>query len=78
MGQSKVWSWIEAIGNTLIGYGIALAGQLVVFPMFGIAVSLYENLIIGGIFMGISTVRSYLLRRLFNWLHSRHHPPLPL
>lgn len=71
MGQSKTWSWIEAIGNTVIGYAIALAGQLIVFPALGIAVSISQNLVIGAIFMAISTVRSYLLRRLFNWLHAR-------
>lgn len=71
-GQSKGWSWIESIGNTVIGYLVALAAQLIVFPALGLEVSLAQNLLIGLIFMGISTIRSYLLRRLFNWLHHVH------
>jgi hypothetical protein len=66
--QTRSSSLIEAITNTLVGYGVALAGQLIVFPMMGLTVSLGQNLAIGGIFMGISTARSYLLRRLFEAL----------
>jgi hypothetical protein len=68
MKQSRRASIIEAISSTLIGYGIALAGQLIVFPLMGITVTLNQNLLIGCIFMGISTARSYALRRLFEWL----------
>jgi hypothetical protein len=66
--QSRRASIIEAISSTLIGYGIALAGQLIVFPLMGITVSFEQNLVIGCIFMAISTARSYILRRLFEWL----------
>ena len=40
--------------------------QIVVFRFYGIETSLGENLAIGLIFTGISLVRSYCLRRLFN------------
>jgi hypothetical protein len=66
--QSHRASVIEAISSTLIGYLVALAGQLIVFPLFDIHVSLASNLAIGAVFMGISTARSYLIRRLFEWL----------
>lgn len=66
--QRRSSSFIEAVANTLIGYGIALAGQLIVFPTMGIQVTFGQNLIIGAIFMGISTARSYLLRRMFEAL----------
>ena len=68
MKQSRTASLIEAIASTIIGYGIALAGQLVVFPMMGIAVTLNQNLLIGMIFMLISTARSFLVRRGFEVL----------
>ena len=68
MRQRKRTSLIEAIANTLIGYGVALVAQWVVFPLFDIHITLTENLVIGGIFMGISTIRSYALRRAFEWL----------
>jgi len=39
--------------------------QSVVFPWFGLDVSIGENLAIGAVFVGISLLRSYALRRLF-------------
>ena len=69
--QSRKHSWIEAIANTLIGYLIAICSQLVVFPLLGIPVSFHQNLVIGLIFMGISLVRNYVLRRIFNWIAAR-------
>jgi hypothetical protein len=70
-GQTRGMSWLEAIGNTMIGYLVALVSQLIVFPALGIAVTLSQNLLIGVIFMTISLVRSYLLRRLFNWIDAQ-------
>jgi hypothetical protein len=39
--------------------------QFAIFPLFGLAVSLGDNLVIGGIFTLVSVIRSFLLRRLF-------------
>jgi hypothetical protein len=66
--QTKRSSLAEALINTFVGYGIALAGQLVVFPLFGIHISLTDNLLIGCIFMGISVARSYVIRRVMERL----------
>ena len=70
IGKQRVMTFAYAFVATLtlIGYAIALAGQLIVFPLLGIAVTLQQNLVIGGIFMAISTARSYVLRRVFEWL----------
>ena len=67
--QSKRYSLIEAIANTAIGYGIAVATQMIVFPLFGIHAATSTNLAIGGVFTVVSLVRSYALRRLFNAWH---------
>lgn len=67
--QPKSHSFLEAIVNVLIGYGIALVSQIVVFPLFGIHIALRDNIVIGIIFTVISIVRSYTLRRLFNYWH---------
>lgn len=64
--QSRYQSFIEALLNVLIGYVVALASQLLIFPLFGIKVSFAENLLIGGYFTIISIVRSYAIRRWFN------------
>lgn len=63
--QSRKASFAEACANVAIGYGVALASQLAVFPMFGIHVPLSSNIGIGVWFTGISLVRSYAVRRWF-------------
>jgi hypothetical protein len=63
--QSRRQSLIEAITNVVVGYALAVITQIVVFPWFGLQVSLGENLAIGGLFTGISLLRSYALRRIF-------------
>lgn len=66
MTQTRLGSFIEACANTAIGYLVALASQLVIFPLVGIHVPLSTNLEIGAWFTVISIVRSYILRRWFN------------
>jgi hypothetical protein len=68
-GQSKTQSWLEALANIAVGYGVALASQIVVFPWFGIHVPLSANIQIGLWFTLISLVRSFALRRAFNAFH---------
>ena len=65
MMQSRRQSLIEAITNVAVGYALAVLTQIVVFPWFGLKVSLNDNLAIGAIFVIISLLRSYALRRLF-------------
>lgn len=67
--QTRFQSLIESVLNVAIGYGIALCGQLVVFPLMGMQVRFSDNLKIGAIFTGISICRSYVVRRLFNRIH---------
>lgn len=66
MDQSRLGSFVESLCNVAIGYGVALVTQMVVFPWFGITVSLSDNVAIGLIFTVVSIVRSYVLRRVFN------------
>lgn len=65
MTQSRHMSLIEAVTNVILGYGLAVITQIVVFPWFGLDVSIGENFAIGAVFVGISLLRSYALRRLF-------------
>ena len=64
--QSRLMSLIESLANVAIGYSVALATQILVFPLFGLEVPLSSNLAIGAIFTVVSIARSYLVRRLFN------------
>ena len=73
MKQSRWMSLAEAVTNVLVGYGVAVATQMLVFPLFGFEASLQDNLAIGLVFTAVSLVRSYLLRRAFETL--RVHSP---
>jgi len=64
--QSRCMSLAEAVTNVFLGYGIAVMTQVTVFPLFGINVSLSENLAIGLLFTAMSLGRSFFLRRVFN------------
>ena len=66
MNQTKLESLIESIVNVIIGYGVALLSQLIVFPMFNIHIPFSSNIWIGLWFTLISLVRSYTIRRWFN------------
>ena len=68
MTQSRTMSAAESVANVAIGFGIALATQVVVFGALEIPVSLEQNLCIGVVFTVVSLIRSYLLRRVFNRL----------
>jgi len=71
MKQSRAMSLVEAVANVTVGYVLAIATQLAVFPLFGIEVALGEHLAIGMAFVGVSLARSYALRRLFERIRAR-------
>ena len=68
MSQSRRMSLVEALVNVGAGYGVAVATQILVFPLFGLQASLTDNLTIGAAFTVISLIRSYTLRRVFERL----------
>lgn len=70
-GQSRRASLADAIFNILIGYVVALGAQALIFPLFGFHASTTDHLLIGLLFTVVSLVRSYALRRLFNWFTVR-------
>ena len=65
MKQSRTMSLIEATTNVVVGYVLAIATQLAVFPLFGLEAAFGEHLAIGAAFVAVSLARGYLLRRLF-------------
>lgn len=68
--QSRWMSFVEAVTNIVVGYGLAVLTQIIVFPLFGLHASLAENFLLASLFTGISLIRSFAIRRLFNgvWL----------
>lgn len=71
MKQSRAMSLVEAATNVIVGYALAIATQMVVFPWFGIETGLAEHMTIGLAFVGVSLSRGYLLRRLFEAIQMR-------
>ena len=65
MKQSRLMSLVEAITNVIVGYGVAVVTQILIFPIFGLHTTLAQNLQMGLLFTGVSIIRSFLLRRLF-------------
>jgi len=74
MKQPRIMSLIEAITNVVVGYGVAVVAQILVFPVFGLQATLVQNLKMGGIFALISMSRSFVLRRLFEAVRVRAPP----
>ena len=62
-------SLIEAIANVVVGYGVAVVTQILIFPVFGLQITLAQNLKMGAVFTLVSIARSYVLRRLFERFH---------
>lgn len=58
---------METITNTAIGFGIAMLGNWIILPaVFGIKVSVAENVATALFFTVISIARQFTIRRLFN------------
>ena len=64
--QSRWMSFVESVTNIVVGYGLAVLTQIIVFPLFGLHVSLGENFLLAALFTCISLIRSFAIRRLFN------------
>ncbi len=65
MKQSRLMSLAESFANVIVGYGVAVVTQILIFPVFGLQTTLGQNLAMGGVFTIVSLARSFLLRRLF-------------
>lgn len=72
MAQTKLGSITEAWANIAVGFTINYIANLLIFPLFGMHISLRGNFLMGLIYTAISLVRSYVLRRWFNGLKFGH------
>jgi hypothetical protein len=64
-------SLVEAIANVVVGYGVAVATQILVCPEVGLQTTLAHNLKLGLVFTGVSIARSFTLRRVFEAIRVR-------
>ena len=68
MKQSRLMSLVESVANVIVGYGVAVVTQILIFPIFGLHTTLAQNLKMGAAFTVVSVARSFALRRLFERL----------
>lgn len=65
--QSRMGSFIEAMINVAIGFGINFVANMLILPEFGFtSLTLETNLYIGLAYTVVSVIRSYVIRRWFN------------
>ena len=65
MKQTRLMSLVESVANVIVGYGVAVVTQILIFPIFGLHTTLAQNLKMGAIFTVVSIARSFALRRVF-------------
>ena len=71
MKQSRLMSLVESVANVVVGYGVAVGTQILIFPIFGLHTTLAQNLKMGAIFTIVSIARSFALRRVFEAIRMR-------
>lgn len=71
MKQSRLMSLIESVANVIVGYGVAVVTQVLIFPLFGLHTTLAQNLKMGAVFTVVSIARSFALRRVFEAIRMR-------
>lgn len=64
--QTKWMSFIEACSNIALGTVINFAAGFLIYPVFGMPVSIATNIGVTLSFTLLSLTRSYLVRRFFN------------
>jgi len=46
MKQSRLMSLVESVANVIVGYGVAVVTQILIFPIFGLHTTLAQRIII--------------------------------
>ena len=52
MKQSRAMSLVESVANVIVGYGVAVVTQILIFPIFGLHTTLAQNLKMGAVHRG--------------------------
>lgn len=69
--QSRKQSAIETAVNILVGIALSFGSNIIILKHFGVALSVHTNVGITLWFTGVSIIRSYTLRRVFNKYHEQ-------
>ncbi len=68
--QTRRQSMIEAAIGTAIGFSVALLCQVFLMWFYNLGTNLFQDVSMTLFFTVASIIRSYFVRRFFNW---RHH-----
>lgn len=63
---------IETLTHQAVGIGLGFLVNLLVLPLIGVDTTFTTAWGITAIFFIVSTLRMYLLRRVFRWIGDRH------
>jgi hypothetical protein len=75
VSQTKLGSFAEASVSMAIGFGINFVANAFILPQFGFtSLTPLKNFTLGLLYTIISVVRSYGVRRLFNWVKFGNAP----
>jgi hypothetical protein len=66
MKQSKLQSLVESVVTVGSGLIVAVIIQLLIFPLYDIEITLFENIQLATIFTVSSIIRIYFIRRCFS------------
>lgn len=69
-GQSRRLSAIESVTSLVVGFVVSVLLGFWVFPSVGHELTLNENLFVTVCYSIASLIRTYGLRRFFNWVHT--------
>lgn len=73
--QSRKQSLFESTVNIIVGFMVAFLSGGIIFPLFGIHITVMDNFWITVWFTFVSFLRSYFLRRWFNHRSTIRIPP---
>jgi len=71
--QSRLASFVESLASTALGFIVSMGILELVNRLWGLRLDLGDNFLITSIFTLASILRSYLVRRFFNWYHTSHN-----
>lgn len=72
MKQSKWKSFVEAVANTIVGFGFSMLFAPLIYWVLGMKASMPQLTSVVGMFSIVSILRNYIVRRWFNkWFHKK-------
>lgn len=71
MKQTRAMSFVEALINIAVGFGLSLLCQAVFLPLLGVDIPFRANFAFALIMTAVSIARQFCLRRVFEALHIR-------